>query len=73
VKPGEMIEVEFERAGEPMSGEIETILAPGEDPPRTIIGFRPIDTTTVELPEGTRREHRLRQDRWPVRRVSPSR
>ena len=24
----------------------------GEDPPRTIIGFRPIDTTTVELPEG---------------------
>ena len=52
VKPGEMIEVEFERAGEPMSGEIETILAPGEDPPRTIIGFRPIDTTTVELPEG---------------------
>lgn len=52
VKPGEKIEIEFERAGTPMSGEIETILAPGEDPPRTIIGFRPIDTTTVELPEG---------------------
>ncbi|MDO9175309.1 MAG: S16 family serine protease, partial [Actinomycetota bacterium] len=23
-----------------------------EDPPRTIVGFRPIDTTTVELPDG---------------------
>lgn len=52
VKPGEMIDVEFERAGEEMSGQIETILSPGEDPPRTIIGFRPIDTTTVALPEG---------------------
>ncbi len=52
VKPGDELEIEFERAGEPMSGTIVTILAPGEDPPRTIIGFRPIDTTTVELPEG---------------------
>lgn len=52
VKPGEMIDIEFERAGEPMSGQIETMLAPGEDPPRTIIGFHPIDTTTVSLPEG---------------------
>jgi PDZ domain-containing protein len=52
VKPGAKIKIDFERAGKPMSGEIETILAPGEDPPRTIIGFRPIDTTTVELPEG---------------------
>ena len=52
VKPGEMIDIEFERAGEEMSGQIETILSPGEDPPRTIIGFRPIDTTTVALPEG---------------------
>ncbi len=52
VKPGEQIKIEFERDGTPMSGEIETILAPGEDPPRTIIGFRPIDTTTVELPKG---------------------
>jgi len=52
VKPGDKIEVKFERDGEEMSGEIETILAPGEDPPRTIIGFRPIDTTTVELPDG---------------------
>ena len=52
VEPGEMIDIEFERAGEEMSGQIETILSPGEDPPRTIIGFRPIDTTTVALPEG---------------------
>lgn len=52
VKPGEKIDIEFERAGEDMSGQIETILSPGEDPPRTIIGFRPIDTTTVSLPEG---------------------
>lgn len=52
VQPGEMIDVEFERDGKPMSGQIEAILSPGEDPPRTIIGFRPIDTTTVALPEG---------------------
>jgi PDZ domain-containing protein len=52
VEAGEMIEIEFERGGIAMEGEIETILAPGEDPPRTIIGFRPIDTTTVSLPSG---------------------
>jgi len=52
VKPGQKIDVEFERDGKEMSGQIETILSPGEDPPRTIIGFRPIDTTTVALPEG---------------------
>lgn len=52
VAAGEEIDIEFERDGVAMSGEIETILAPGEDPPRTIIGFRPIDTTTVELPSG---------------------
>ncbi len=52
VDAGEMIEIEFERDSVAMSGEIETILAPGEDPPRTIIGFRPIDTTTVSLPAG---------------------
>lgn len=52
VVAGDRIEVEFERDGVAMSGEVETILAPGEDPPRTIIGFRPIDTTTVTLPAG---------------------
>ncbi|MEQ1702035.1 MAG: S16 family serine protease [Ilumatobacteraceae bacterium] len=52
VEPGEKVEVEFERNGEPMSGEVETIASPGEEPQRTIIGFRPIDTTTVTLPDG---------------------
>lgn len=52
IDAGEIVTVEFERDGEAMSGEITTILAPGEDPPRTIIGFRPIDTTTVSLPSG---------------------
>lgn len=52
VEPGERVEVEFERNGEPMSGVVETIAAPGEEPERTIIGFRPIDTTTVTLPDG---------------------
>jgi len=52
IEPGGTVEVEFTRKGEKMTGQIETILAPGEDPPRTIIGFRPIDTTTVKLPDG---------------------
>jgi PDZ domain-containing protein len=52
IEPGASIEVEFTRNGEAMSGTIKTITAPGEDPARTIIGFRPIDTTTVKLPEG---------------------
>ncbi len=52
IDAGEKITIDFERDGVAMSGEVETILAPGEDPPRTIIGFRPIDTTTVELPTG---------------------
>lgn len=52
VEVGSVIDVEFKRAGETMSGQITTILAPGEDPPRTIIGFRPFDTTTVQFPEG---------------------
>ncbi len=52
IDAGTKIKIEFERDGVAMSGEIKTILAPGEDPPRTIIGFRPIDTTTVSLPSG---------------------
>ena len=52
VKANAKVTVKFERDGVAMSGEVETINAPGEDPPRTIIGFRPIDTTVVELPDG---------------------
>ena len=52
VEPGEKIRIDFVRAGEDMSGEITTIAAPGEDPVRTIIGFMPVDTTTVKLPDG---------------------
>jgi Lon-like protease len=52
VEAGEVIPITFERDGEEQEGEVETILAPGEDAPRTIIGFSPIDTTTVDLPPG---------------------
>lgn len=52
IEPGEKATVDFTRDGEEMSGEIETIAAPDEDPIRTIIGFRPVDTTTVKLPDG---------------------
>ncbi len=52
VEPGAKLPISFTRDGKPMSGEVETTLAPGEDEPRTIIGFAPVDTTTVDLPEG---------------------
>jgi len=50
--PGDQVAIEFERNGKAMSGTIETILAPGEEEPRTIIGFRPVDTSEVVVPEG---------------------
>ena len=52
VKPGTKLPITFTRDGKEQKGEVETILAPGEDEPRTIIGFSPVDTTTVKLPEG---------------------
>jgi PDZ domain-containing protein len=52
VKPGAELPISFTRDGKKMTGEVETILAPGEDTPRTIIGFSPVDTTTVALPDG---------------------
>ncbi len=52
VKVGTKLSIGFTRDGKPMTGEVETIQAPGEDAPRTIIGFSPVDTTTVDLPEG---------------------
>ena len=47
-EPGDMIEVQFERAGIDglQTGTIELIASP-EDPTRTIIGFVPLDTTRV--------------------------
>jgi PDZ domain-containing protein len=52
VRAGDTVKVDFLRLGKKMSGEVETIQAPDEDQPRTIIGFTPIDTTTVKLPKG---------------------
>jgi PDZ domain-containing protein len=52
VKPGTELPITFTRDGKEQKGEVETILAPGEDEPRTIIGFSPVDTTTVALPDG---------------------
>ena len=47
-EPGDMIEVQYERAGVDglQTGTIELIASP-EDPTRTIIGFVPLDTTRV--------------------------
>lgn len=49
-KPGDKIEIDYERDGKPGSGEVELIAAP-EEPTRTIIGFLPTDTATVSLPD----------------------
>ena len=49
-KPGDIVEVDYERDGKPGSGKIELIASPTE-PERTIIGFIPSDTATVSLPK----------------------
>ena len=51
-KPGDKLSIVVERNGERVKGTIETILAPDEKPDRTILGFSPVDTTTVDLPKG---------------------
>ncbi len=48
-KPGDKVQVDYERDGKPGSGEIELIAAPDE-PERTIVGFLPSDTATISLP-----------------------
>jgi PDZ domain-containing protein len=48
-KPGDKVEIDYERDGKPGSGEVELIASP-EEPERTIIGFIPFDTATVSLP-----------------------
>lgn len=51
-EPGDVLPIVIEREGDRIETEVETILAPDEAEARTIIGFSPVDTTTVELPEG---------------------
>jgi PDZ domain-containing protein len=48
-KPGDKVEIDYERDGKPGSGEVQLIASP-DDPERTIIGFIPTDTATVTLP-----------------------
>ena len=50
-EPGDMIELVLLRDGKEITGTVELIAAPDE-PERAIIGFMPIDTTTLEMPEG---------------------
>lgn len=50
-EPGDIVSVEYERDGETFTDEIELTSAPDE-PDRTLVGFVPVDTTTVALPEG---------------------
>lgn len=52
VQPGESVSITFERDGEEQTATIVTVAAPGEETPRTIVGFAPVDTTTVKLPPG---------------------
>jgi PDZ domain-containing protein len=49
-KPGDKVEIEYERDGKPGSGTVELIASP-DDPTRTIIGFVPTDTARVTLPD----------------------
>jgi PDZ domain-containing protein len=48
-KPGDKVQIDYERDGKPGSGEVELIASP-DDPTRTIIGFFPSDTAKVSLP-----------------------
>jgi PDZ domain-containing protein len=47
--PGDLADISVERDGEPLDLQVELMEAPGE-PDRTIIGFVPRDTRTVEVP-----------------------
>jgi PDZ domain-containing protein len=46
--PGDTVAVRFERNGEESDGEIELVASP-DDATRTIVGFVPADTSTVDL------------------------
>ncbi|MFM7251836.1 MAG: S16 family serine protease, partial [Ilumatobacteraceae bacterium] len=49
--PGDTITLVIQRGDETVSAEVELIAAPDE-PERTIIGFMPVDTTTLRMPDG---------------------
>ena len=52
VKAGDLVDISFTRGTKKMTGRVQTVSAQGEATPRTIIGFAPVDTTTVVLPKG---------------------
>jgi PDZ domain-containing protein len=52
IDPGDTVPITLERDGKPIETEVTTIRAPGEEKERTILGFSPVDTTTVDLPDG---------------------
>ena len=52
-RPGDKVEIEYERDGKPGSGTVELIASP-EEPDRTIIGFIPTDTAAVSLPDNVK-------------------
>lgn len=52
IEAGDVVDITVERDGKKIETKVTTIAAPGETPTRTIIGFSPVDTTTVKLPDG---------------------
>jgi PDZ domain-containing protein len=49
-KPGDTVQIDYERDGKPGTGKVTLIAAP-DDPTRTIVGFIPSDTAKVSLPD----------------------
>ncbi len=49
--PGDTVAVTAQRDGKPVQGSFAT-LAASDDPNRAILGFLPVDTTSVQLPSG---------------------
>ena len=51
-EPGDTVTITVLRGDEVVTGEVELIQAPEGDEVRAIIGFMPVDTTRLQLPEG---------------------
>jgi Lon-like protease len=49
-KPGDKVQIDYERDGSPASGQVELIDSP-DKPGRTLVGFIPSDTSRVVLPK----------------------